>query len=244
MALPGASRERRGCDRSANTLLDAARGLRAKRAPRVRVALLAALSLSLGAGAATLAHPSAAYAQSAPEGIEEIDDLDTPVQLQAGTKSGSARADDDYGGVEPGETMSRKPRRRNQLTWLGFQQRQGGAALLFVQLSSDVSYSQEVRDGTLTVKLEGARFANRNVSRRLDTRFFDTSLAQVLSKRVGKRRARRDTPARTAGIELSVTFKDPSAAREAQIEARQAEDGYHYLYLEFDPPGVRLSASQ
>lgn len=168
--------------------------------------------------------------------------VDSAAAQQAGDIDVPAAKDDGYSGVAPGEAVGRKPRRPNLLTWVGFQPRDDGTALVFVQLTSEVPFTQEVQDGKLVVKLEGARYANANVRRRMDTSFFETAVQQVTSKRVSRRRARKDRPARTAGIELHVTFKDAASAGEARADLRQAEDGYHYLYLELDAPGVSVSA--
>jgi hypothetical protein len=159
-------------------------------------------------------------------------------------QGGGATADrDGYGGVNPGEGTSRKPRRPNRLTWVGFQPKDDGTSTLFLQLTSEVPFTQEVKNGKLLVRLEGARFANANARRRLDTRFFETALQQVTSRAVPKRRARGDEPARAAGVELTISFKQPEDAREARAEMRQEADGYYYIYLNFGAAGVRTSAA-
>ena len=193
--------------------------------------LVLALTLPLAAG---------------PAAAQEADDLDTPEVPERTINTGPrAPGDTDgYGGVTPGEGASRKPRRPNRLTWVGFQVKDDGTSTLFVQLTSEVPFTQEVVGGKLVVRLEGARFANRNARRRLDTRFFETALQQVTSRAVSKRRARGDQPARAAGVELTVAFKNPEDAREASAELRQEQDGYHYLYLSFGAAGVRPSGAE
>lgn len=179
---------------------------------------------------------------------QEVDDLDTqglPEQpINTGVGAETVRATGAYGGVTPGEGTAKKPRRPNRLTWVGFQTRDDGTSTLFAQLSSEVPFTQEVAGRKLIVRLEGARYANRNVRRRLDMRFFETTLNQVTSRAVSRRRARGDRPARPAGVELIVEFKNPEDAREARAELRQEQDGYHYLYLHFGAAGVRTSAEQ
>lgn len=204
------------------------RRIRGTRRIRLVLTLAALLAAPLGVGSAA---------------AQETDDLDVPGDMQAQPAAGDAAKDDGYSGVAPGEAVGRKPRRPNLVTWVGFQPRDDGSALVFVQLTSEVPFTQEVQGNQLVVKLEGARHANANTRRRLDTSFFATAVQQVTSKRVSRRRARKDRPARTAGIELHITFKDAAGAGEASAEIRQAEDGYHYLYLELDAPGVSVSTA-
>lgn len=168
-----------------------------------------------------------------------------PARAQpAGDPPARARAAGDYQGVVPGGEAEIRPAKglpANRITWLGFQPRADGSARLFIQLTSEASYTQEVKDGVLVIKLEGVRFQRTRRGRRLDTRYFDTALAQVTSRRVHKRRARRSSPAQTAGVELRIEFKNPPDVREAQATMQAEEDGYHYLYLDFGPSGVRVS---
>lgn len=140
----------------------------------------------------------------------------------------------EYSGVKPGEAPF-KERRKNILSWVGFQASDDGRARVFVQLSSEVPYTQKLESGVLVVRLEGARYRNKNASRRLDMRFFGTALRQVTSRRVGKKRARGSESAQPAGIELRFEFKNPSDAHEASVSSRVEKDGYHYLLLDFRP---------
>jgi hypothetical protein len=175
---------------------------------------------------------------------QEADDLDTasmPERTIDDRAATAASGPEAYRGLNPGERASRKPRRPGRLTWVGFQPKDDGTSTLFLQLSSEVPYRQELRGNELVLKLEGARYANANARRRLDTRFFEGALQQITSRAVSKRRARRDQPERTAGIELTIAFKNPEDAREASAEMRQEEDGFHYLYLRFGAPGVQVS---
>ena len=168
----------------------------------------------------------------------------TPAQSAEAQDSAAVGKETEYKGVVPGgevEVRSPKRLRANRVTWIGFQPRTDGAARLFVQLTGEPSYSQALQDGALVVKIEGVRLHTSSVGRRLDTRFFDTALAQVTTRRVHKRRARKDRPAQTRGVELRIEFKNPADAREAEAALRTEEDGFHYLYLDFDPAGVRIS---
>lgn len=183
-------------------------------------------------------------------GAQEAEDLDTQGMPERTINTGDtgrragAGARDGYGGVTPGEGAPRKPRRPNRLTWVGFQIKDDGTSTLFVQLTSEVPFTQEVAGNKLVIRLEGARYANRNARRRLDTRFFETAVQQVTSRAVPKRRARGDQPARPAGVELTISFKNPEDAREARAELRQEQDGYQYLYLSFGAAGVRTSGQE
>lgn len=176
---------------------------------------------------------------------QEADDLDTQDIPTETINAAGASPTGDYGGVTPGEkNTSRKSKRPNRVTWVGFQVKDDGTSTLFVQLTSEVPFTQEVAGGKLLVRLEGARYANRNARRRLDTRFFETALQQVTSRAVSRRRARGDQPARPAGVELTVAFKNAEDAREARAELRQEQDGYYYLYLSFGAAGVRTSGQE
>ncbi|GAB4536624.1 MAG: hypothetical protein Tsb0020_51390 [Haliangiales bacterium] len=157
-----------------------------------------------------------------------------PFALQPASAQ-SADTEPQYGGVVPGDASSPGKRKRpDRVTWIGHQPRSGGGSRLFVQLTSEVAYDQEVRGDVLVVKLEGARYGRRSVGRRLDMRFFDSVLAQVSTKRVGKRRARGDRGPQSAGVELRIEFKDGEDARAAAASLRAEPDGYHYLYLDFE----------
>lgn len=148
-----------------------------------------------------------------------------------------------YGGVQPGKPVpgvykNKRPiknraRRKNRVTWVGFQPRENGRARVFVQLTSDVGYTQRVEGDTLIVGLEGARFGSRNARRFLDTRFFDTALARVDADRARRRKGRR----RARGVEIRIKFKNPADAAQASASmATNQADGYTYLFLDFPPP--------
>jgi hypothetical protein len=148
-----------------------------------------------------------------------------------------------YGGVQPGKPIPKvyekkrpvknKARRKNRVTWVGFQPNTDGRARVFVQLTSDVGYTQRVDGDTLIVSLDDARFGARNARRFLDTRFFDTAVARVDADRArikGKRR-------RARGIEVRIKFKNPADAGQASASmAANDADGYTYLFLDFGKP--------
>ena len=76
----------------------------------------------------------------------------------------------------------------------------------------------------------------RNTLRKVDMRFFDTSLFEMKATRVRARRARKNRPARKSGIEVRITFKNPSDAAEGKLTRHQLKDKFHYVYLDFGPP--------
>jgi hypothetical protein len=182
-------------------------------------------------------------------------DQDTDVEDPAATAPAEAHAgavlDDrgvqrvhregDYGGVSPGRAEAAGEARPGKLhkhvarasttplvTWIGFQVRDGGAARVFVQLSLDAPYAQNVAGDKLVVFVTGARLGKRNSSRFIDTSFFDTRVARIEARNVGARRGQKP------GVELTMHFKKGSAA---QAEARldNGEDGHRYLFLDFAP---------
>jgi hypothetical protein len=178
---------------------------------------------------ALLLAPAAAAAQEGPGAAAR------PAGKLAPEPPVTVKKEGEYSGVVPGKNTLRGKKRRNLLTWIGFQRRDDGGARLFVQLTSEAPYTQEVRDGALYIKVEGVRYRNRNARRRLDMRFFDTPIGQVTSKHVARRRARKDKPEQTAGIEIRVQFKSAADAQQGTASMAAAEDGFHYLTLDFQP---------
>ena len=158
-----------------------------------------------------------------------------------------------YGGVQPGKPVAKvykkkrpvknRSRRKNRVTWVGFQPQDNGTSRVFVQLTSDVGYTQRVENSTLIVSLEGARFGSRNAQRFLDTRFFDTAVARVDARRARRGKGKRRRRA-ARGIELTVQFKNPADAAEASASmAKNEADGYTYLFLDFGKPSGDAASS-
>jgi hypothetical protein len=141
----------------------------------------------------------------------------------------------EYGGVTPGviypyadegykhRRMWKAPAKmpKNTIFWVGFQPRDGGSSRVFLQTSQEMPYTQALRGATLVVNVAGARLANSNARRRIDSRFFESALAEVVAQRA------------KGGVEVRITFKKPADAREARAGFAKEADGYHYLYLDF-----------
>jgi hypothetical protein len=145
-------------------------------------------------------------------------------------------------GVRPGADTGKpqKPPARATLSWIGFEAKDGGATV-WLQAGSSFEISQRVEGGTLVVEISGLRRMVRNVRRPVDTRFFDNPLARISAKVVGARRARKGTPARKAGIEVRIAFKNATDARDASVRTATEADGLFYTYLTF-PPGTEAEA--
>jgi hypothetical protein len=149
----------------------------------------------------------------------------------------AARTEGEYGGVKPGKAKGgRAAGSRRALTWLGFQPSGDGGARVFLQLSGDVSYQQNVQGGALFLTLEGARTTARNTRLPLDVRYFDTALSSLRALPVRARRGRRGQPAQPAGVAIEMRLKDAAAAAAAQLSMKKEADGYTYLYVDFPPP--------
>jgi len=155
-----------------------------------------------------------------------------------------------YGGVTPGETQPReppakpaRPRRpppKGTLTWIGFEAKDGGAEVFF-QSVAPFELSQRVQGATLVVHLSLPRLGH-NTWRQVDTRFFDNPLSSIVARAVGAARATKDRPARAAGIEARIAFKNAKDAREAAVRTATEADGMYYAYLMF-PEGTGAPAA-
>jgi hypothetical protein len=146
----------------------------------------------------------------------------------------------EYGGVQPGVESGAKngerkpaarPRRKNIITWVGFQPQADGGSRVFLQLTSEVPFTQSISRGRLVIRLRGARLGNSNATRFLDTRFFDTALARV------------DADRRRRGVEVVIEFKSPADLAEGSASMTTSQvDGYTYLFIEFPPPSAGAAA--
>ncbi len=186
--------------------------------------------LCAGVAVALCAAPGAALGQKSGSKLQS--ELDGGKKKGLALQPGEVHKEGEYGGVVPGKVGDQRRKapktRRTVLTWIGFQNR-GAGSRLFVQLTRDADFDQEVVGDKLVVTIPGARFGSRNARRRLDTRFFETSLRQVVPKRARRKGKRK------AGVALHISFKNPSDARSASAQLSREQDGYYYLYLDFGP---------
>jgi len=149
----------------------------------------------------------------------------------------------EYGGVVPGQpqqpnTKPARPKRpppKGTLTWIGFEAKNGGAQVFF-QSMGPFEVTQRMEGATLLVHLSLTRLG-QNTWRLVDTRFFDNPLAGLVARGVGARRGTKKTAARTAGIDVRITFKNPKDAREGKLHTGTEADGMFYAYLDF-PEGT------
>jgi hypothetical protein len=157
------------------------------------------------------------------------------------------RREGEYGGVTPGEAprgaekpaKPKKPAARGTLTWIGFEASDGGAKVFF-QSVAPFEVSQRIEGDSLVVHL-GLTRLGQNTWRQIDTRFFDSPLSGVVAKAVTAARASRNHPARSAGIEARITFKNPKDAKQATVRTATEADGMYYAFLTF-PPGDAVPA--
>lgn len=131
----------------------------------------------------------------------------------------------EYGGVVPGQSPKdagkpKHPPPKGTLSWIGFEAKDGGAQI-FLQSIAPFEITQHVEGATLVIELAGIDRLGQNTWRPIDTRFFDTPVAQIVAKRARGRR----------GYEVAITFKSAKDAREASVRTATEADGYYYTYL-------------
>jgi hypothetical protein len=147
----------------------------------------------------------------------------------------------DYDGVRSGNSPIRPPGARGKnrgkdkpvAYWVGFEPRDGGTSRIFVQLGSEVASQQWIEGNSLVVHLPGIRIGNRNVTRYLDTRYFDTAIRTIRVKNAGPRRPNKAHPGHGRGMQLHFNFKNPVDIGQASSSVQTEADGYRYLYLDF-----------
>jgi hypothetical protein len=143
-----------------------------------------------------------------------------------------------YSGVNPAEPeTSPSPKKvvkagPSTLTWVGFAAQDSGGAQLFFQGTSRFAASQRLEGSILIVELEGLRKMATNTRRPLDTRFFESPVARVTAKAVRARKKGKKAPARGAGIEVRIAFKNPADAREGGLRSATEADGTYTIYLD------------
>jgi hypothetical protein len=165
--------------------------------------------------------------------------------ILAGAGVGTARAqvppdhrEGEYGGVTPGQATAatpaptppkarraRRPPPKDQLTWIGFEAKDGSGQLFF-QAPASFNVVQRVDKGQLVLVLEGLHRQVANTRRPLDTRYFDVPIARVTARPTGAGRGHR------AGIEVRIAFKNAKDAHEASVRTATEADGMFYAYLD------------
>lgn len=164
----------------------------------------------------------------------------------AAADSGTHR-EGEYGGVVPGQKPDpaarpgkpAKPPPKGTLSWVGFEAKDGGAQVFF-QSIAPFEVQQHLEGGTLVAHLNLTRLG-QNTWRQVDTRFFDNPLSGIVARAVGPTRATKTRPARGAGIDVRLTFKNPKDAREGVLRTATEPDGMFYAYLAF-PEGADAAA--
>jgi hypothetical protein len=150
----------------------------------------------------------------------------------------------EYSGVIPGQAARdtsvkpakpRHPPPKGTLSWIGFEA-QGGGAEVFFQSVAPFEVTQRIEGSQLVVRLSLTRLAH-NTWRQIDTRFFENPLSGIVARTVGPARATKDRPARGAGIEARIAFKNAKDAKEATLRTATEADGMFYAYLTF-PQGT------
>jgi hypothetical protein len=191
----------------------------------------ATASILVGILLGVAAPVASAVAQDEPES----DEADA---AEPGAPRGTAaptKREGDYSGVSPGEpaaTAKKVKAGASTLTWVGFAAQDGGGAQIFFQGTSRFAASQRLEGSTLVVEIEGLKRMAANTRRPLDTRFFESSVARVTAKAVRARKKTRKAPARKAGIEVRITFKNAADAREGNLRQETAPDGTFVIYLD------------
>jgi hypothetical protein len=137
-------------------------------------------------------------------------------------------------------TKAKRPPPRGTLTWVGFEAKDGGAEVFF-QSVAPFQLTQRVEGTQLIVHLALSRLG-ANTWRQVDTRFFDNPLSGIVARPVGASRATKGRPARGAGIEARIAFKNAKDAREAAVRTATEPDGLYYAYLKF-PEGTATPAT-
>jgi hypothetical protein len=147
-----------------------------------------------------------------------------PAYGQEPTKGPNAEGE--YGGVQPGQGKKPAPTKRAKkqpkgtLSWIGFETK-GGGAEVFLQSVAPFEVSQRVEGGAVVVTLGGISRLGHNTWRPIDTRFFETPIARITTKRKGR------------VIEVRIAFKKGKRATQAAVRTATEADGMYYAYLSF-----------
>ncbi len=142
-----------------------------------------------------------------------------------------------YGGVNPkAPTEAHKVKHRGAtakktLHWIGFQQK-SATAEVFLQAAEPFTVEQRVEGGTVVLSVAGLTKLGLNTRRPVVTRFFDGPIVRITARARRARRPLRGTPRVTAGIDVTVAFRDGQAAT-GDVRTATEADGMFYAYLTF-----------
>ncbi len=151
-----------------------------------------------------------------------------------------------YGGVNPkAPTEAHKVKHRGAtakktLHWIGFQQKTA-AAEVFLQAAEPFTVEQRIEGGAVVVSVTGLTKLGLNTRRPVVTRFFDGPIVRITAHARRARRPLRGKPRVTAGIDVTVAFRDGQAAT-GEVRTATEADGMFYAYLTF-PGGASPDSS-
>jgi len=118
---------------------------------------------------------------------------------------------------------------RPTLDWIGFRQLAGGQSELFMLVTQPTQVREVVAGDRIFLILDGVVAGKRNNTRSLDTRWFDTPVAAVTIKKVGKRGCTRCVKSATptpgmpgAGLFVTVIMK-PKAGPSYTTSSEQTD---------------------
>jgi hypothetical protein len=198
-----------------------------------------ALALAVAASGATGSGSARAQPAEAEDPPDEPEPEDRPRRPERAPQLPNKEGE--YTGAKPGvrpganEGHPQKKPKPGVLSWIGFEASEGGGATVWLQAASSLEVDQSVEGSTLVVQVGGVKRLVRNLRRHVDTRFFANPLAQITARVVSARRARKGRPARSAGVEVRIQFKNPKDAKEAAVRTATEADGLNYVYLSFPP---------
>jgi hypothetical protein len=167
-----------------------------------------------------------------------------PDERVTGAPGGTPRREGEYGGVNPAASASpsdtsakpaTRPAAKQTLAWIGFTTKADGSSEVFFQAATSFSVHQRIEGTTLIVLLAGLRRQARNTTRPLDTRFFESAVSRVTARERGAVHARKGQPARPAGVEVRIEFRNPKDIKEGSVRSETGNDGLSYAYVGFGP---------
>lgn len=153
-----------------------------------------------------------------------------------------------YSGVRPiapdaeHRVKHRHARAKKTLHWIGFQQRDGMHEV-FLAAAEPFTVEQRVEGGALVLSVAGLTKLGPNARRPVDTSYFDGPVTRITAKVRKARRAHKGQPATTAGVDLTLSFRDGKAAP-GQLHSDTDSDGMHYVYLTLATGGGTVTPSE